>query len=123
MHAIRPYPKPRWAWLYGIVTLLGGLLTVVEVAVPDGVARRTLGFSVVLAMLATMALWVRTNRVALALANEAHPARHARPTIESAARQGGAAYNRAWPWTTGGVIPKRSWPAPARKKRASTAAS
>jgi hypothetical protein len=71
----RPYPKPRWGWLYGVLILLGGLLTVVEVAMPDGLARRTLEFAVTLAILGAIALWVRANRVALALANEEHPVR------------------------------------------------
>jgi uncharacterized membrane protein HdeD (DUF308 family) len=69
----RRSPRPRWGLLYGIVTLLCGLLAVVEVAIPDGFARRTLEFSVALAMLAVLALWVRANRVGLTLENEPHP--------------------------------------------------
>jgi hypothetical protein len=114
MSAIREseqmYPKPRWGWLYGVVILLGGLLTVVEVAIPDGAARRTLEFAVTLAILGAIALWVRANRVALALANEDHPVRP-------------VTYNRARPWTTAGAIPKPFSPEHARKKPASTAAS
>jgi hypothetical protein len=114
MSAIReldhPFPRPRWGWLYAVVALLGGLLTLVEVAMPDGVARGTLEFAVTLAMLGAMALWVRANRVALALANEDH-------------RRRPVTYNRARPWTTAGAIPKPFSPARARRKRGSTAAS
>jgi hypothetical protein len=84
----RRNPKPRWGLLYVIVTALCGLLAVVEVAVPDGLARRTLEFAVVPAMLVGMALWVRANRLAIALANEQHPAR-SRPPLAEAARHDG----------------------------------
>src|SRR5262249_35025464 len=106
----RPDPRPRWGWLYAVVTLLGGLLTVIEVAIPDGFARRTLEFAMTLAILGAIALWVRANRVALALAYEEHPARP-------------LTYNRDCRWTSDGVIPKRSWSARARKKPGSTAES
>jgi hypothetical protein len=106
----RSDPKPRWGWLYAVVVALGGLLTVIEVALPDGLARMALEVSVVVVMLTVMALWVRANRVALALANEDHSAR----TVT---------YNRAWRWTTVGVTPKPSWSARAKKKRGRTAAS
>src|SRR5262249_12288785 len=129
MHAMRDgqrsYPKPRWGWLYALVVLLGGLLTVIEVALPDGLARRTLELSVVVAMLTAMALWVRANRVALALANEDHPARVRAPVGATTARDadGTATYNRAWPWTTAVEILKRSSSGRTRKKPGSTAAS
>src|SRR5262245_33923239 len=106
----RPIPKPRWGWLYAVVVLLGALLTLVEVAIPDGLARRTLEVAVTVAIMGSIALWVRANRVALALANEDHPVRP-------------VTYNRACQWTSGGVIPKRSWCARARKKPGSTGAS
>ena len=129
MHAIRDVkrrnPKPRWGFLYVIVTALCGLLAVVEVAVPDGLARRTLEFAVVLAMLVGMALWVRANRLAIARANEQDPARSRPPLAETARHDGDGArtYNRARPWMTAGEIPRRSWSAPARRKPGSTAAS
>jgi hypothetical protein len=77
----RPMPKPRWGWLYAFLVLLGGLLTLVELTIPDGLARRTLEIAVVLATLGAIALWVRANRVALALANEEHCRRPAAPEL------------------------------------------
>src|SRR5262245_22699146 len=98
----RRNPKACWGSLYLVVATRSGLLAVVDVAVPDGLARRMLEFAVVLAMLATMALWVRANRLALVLANEDHPARP-QPLLAETARHdtdGARTYNRAWPGTT-----------------------
>lgn len=67
MSAFRKTPKPVWGWLYGIVTVMCGLLAVVEVAIPDGPARRVLECVVTLALFGAMAVWVRANRVALAV--------------------------------------------------------
>lgn len=67
MYATRKTPKPAWVWLYGIVTVMGGLLGVIEVTIPDGPARRVLECMATLAIFGAMALWVRANRVALAL--------------------------------------------------------
>jgi len=70
----RSSPRPRWGWLYGIVAVVGGLLTVVEVAIPDGLARRVLECIATLAIFGTIAIWVRVNRVGLAL-DEGSPTR------------------------------------------------
>jgi hypothetical protein len=61
------YPKIRWGWLYGVVTPLVGLLGLVDVAVPQGAARRALEVTVTLCLFGFMALWVRANRVGLVL--------------------------------------------------------
>ena len=61
-------PKVRWSWLYAIVAVMIGLLTAVEAAVPDGALRRTLEYVVTLLMFVGMAMWVRVNRVAIAIA-------------------------------------------------------
>lgn len=36
MSAIRGISKPAWGWLYGIVTVMCGVLAVIEVTIPDG---------------------------------------------------------------------------------------
>ena len=67
MFAVRETPKPAWGWLYGIVTVMCGVLGVVEIAIPDGPARRVLECVVTLALFGAMAVWVRASRVALAV--------------------------------------------------------
>jgi len=61
-------PKVAWPWLYAIVAVMIGLLAAVETAVPDGALRRTLECVVTLLMFVGMAMWVRVNRVAIAIA-------------------------------------------------------
>jgi len=63
-------PTPRWGWLYAIVIVMGGVLTVTETTIPDGLARRLLEAILTLAMFAAMAVWVRVNRVGLTLWSE-----------------------------------------------------
>jgi len=63
-------PTPRWGWLYAIVIVMGGVLTVTETTIPDGLARRLLEAILTLAMFASMAVWVRVNRVGLTLWSE-----------------------------------------------------
>ena len=67
-------PKPRWGWLYTAVSLLIGLLGVIEHAVPPGAARQILEVAATLALFGAMALWVRLNRLGLMLASERHVA-------------------------------------------------
>ena len=62
--------KPRWGWLYVVLTLLMGLLGLVEVSVPAAALRRVLEFFVSILIFAVMALWVRLNRVELTLLGE-----------------------------------------------------
>jgi hypothetical protein len=69
--------RPRWGWLYVVVLVLGGLLTSVEFLLAEGFARSALELVVSLGVLGVIAVWVRANRVALALQNEAVPARPA----------------------------------------------
>jgi len=61
-------PKVGWSWLYAIVAAMIGLLAAVETAVPDGALRRTLECVVTLLMFVAMVMWVRVNRVAIAVA-------------------------------------------------------
>ncbi len=63
-------PKPRWGWLYSIVVVMGGLLTVTETTIPDGFPRRLLEAIVTVAIFGAMAVWFRFNRVGLALWSE-----------------------------------------------------
>ena len=78
-------PKPRWGWLYTAVSLLVGLLGVIEYAVPPGAARQILEVVATVALFASMALWVKLNRLGLMLASEHHvsPVRPLRPTSVS----------------------------------------
>jgi len=86
----RSSPRPRWGWLYGIVAVVGGLLTVVEVAIPDGLARRAFECIATLAVFGTMAVWVRVNRVALALdeGNPTPPRPRAASPVRSTSKRG-----------------------------------
>jgi hypothetical protein len=104
MSAFRKAPKPAWGGLYGIVTVMCGLLAVVEVTIPDGLARRALECVAALAIFGAMAVWVRANRVALAM------------------REGGDVQSRV-SWKIAGVIPRLSWRSPRRKRPGGTAAS
>jgi len=61
-------PTVAWPWLYAIAAAMIGLLAAVEAAVPDGALRRTLEGVVTLLMFVGMAMWVRVNRVAIAIA-------------------------------------------------------
>lgn len=61
-------PKVMWPWLYAIVAVMIGLLAAIETAVPDGALRRTLECVVTLLMFVAMTMWVRVNRVAIAIA-------------------------------------------------------
>lgn len=65
--------KPRWAWLYAVLTVLITLLGVIEVGVPEGPIRRALEIFVTLGIFGVMALWVARNRVQLVLESEPEP--------------------------------------------------
>jgi len=58
-------PRPRWGLLYGLVILSLAGLGVEQVIVSPGALRTVAGATLALAVFATMALWVRVNRVAL----------------------------------------------------------
>lgn len=63
----RSIPRPRWALLYGLVSLAVAGLAVIEVAAPLGAVGTGLGCGLALGAFAAMALWVRRNGAALDL--------------------------------------------------------
>lgn len=61
----RPGPHPRWGLLYGLAALTLAALAAVEVVVSPGAARTVLRCGLALCAFAAMAVWARSNRVAL----------------------------------------------------------
>jgi len=61
----RAIPRPRWGLLYGLVTLMLAALAGVETAISPGSAQTALQCGLALSGFGAMALWVRSNRMAL----------------------------------------------------------
>ena len=61
----RAIPRPRWALLYGLVTLMLAALAAVEIAISPGAAQTALQCGLALSGFGAAALWVRLNRMAL----------------------------------------------------------
>ena len=119
--AVTTIPRPRWGRLYGVAFVGLGALTVANVVVPDG-ARSPLDGLVTVGVFVAFALWIRGNRAALDQQDWCECAADT-VTVRVSASANAATYNRPCPWMTTVVIPKRSWRARARRKRASIAAS
>ena len=71
--------KPRWGWLYAMVTPLLGALGLVEAGMAAGPARQIVELVLTLVIFAAMALWVRLNRAAVTTAAERPRAAIPRP--------------------------------------------
>jgi len=67
----RRHPAPAWSALYLIAALDLAGLAAVPVVVPAGDVRRAALGVAALATFAAMALWIRANRIALALEDDA----------------------------------------------------
>jgi energy-converting hydrogenase Eha subunit C len=63
-------PKPTWWMLYALLPLALVLLVVAHRWLPVGSGRALVEAVVSLVVIAAMALWVRANRLALALLDE-----------------------------------------------------
>lgn len=75
--------RPPWCRLY-VITLLGlALFGMVDVEMPEGSARTVLDVAAAVVVFGAMAVWVRSNRVALDLGREGDSAtgRHPVPVI------------------------------------------
>ncbi len=70
-------PRPAWWFLYALLLLAALLLVGVELAAPLAGWRAFIECLVSLAILAAIALWLRANRVALALLGS--PAQNEQP--------------------------------------------
>jgi hypothetical protein len=78
--------KPRWRWLYVVVTPLLGVLGLVESGMAGGPARQVAELVLTLLIFGAMALWVRVNRVAvMAAAERPGPVIRRPPTVLYAA--------------------------------------
>ena len=60
-------PRPNWWLLYGTLLLAVGLFAVVAYTNPSAGWRQLVEGLIVLAIFGALALWLRANRVALAL--------------------------------------------------------
>src|SRR5712691_3156949 len=114
-------PRPRWARLYAIAFVGVAALAIGNVAVPDG-ARSPIDALVTGGLFVAFALWIRGNRAALDQQDWCECAAETL-TVRVSAPAHAETYNRACPWTITGAIPTPSWRVPARRKRASIAAS
>jgi hypothetical protein len=68
--ARRRAAKPRWGWLYAMVTPLLAVLGLVEGGMAAWPARQVVELVLTLLIFGAMALWVRVNRVAMTAAAE-----------------------------------------------------
>ena len=100
-------PKPTWWLLHSLVPLATALLIAADLLSPTTGWRQLADGVVSLAILGAIALWVRANRVALALSD--NPA-GARPLM------------RAWIAYCPPVAPRRSIGTPAQKSTQDIAA-
>lgn len=100
-------PKPTWWLLYSVVPLATALLIAADLLSPTTGWRQLADGVVSLAILGAIALWVRANRVALALSDS--PA-GARPRLQ------------AWVAYCPPVAPRRNIGTPAQERKQDIAA-
>ena len=67
-------PTPKWWWLYAVLPCSAALLVAADLLAPSAGWRLVAEGTVALVVLGLMALWVRANRLALALLGAAEEA-------------------------------------------------
>ena len=100
-------PKPKWLLLYAVLPVGAALLVTADLLSPSGGWRMVAEGTASLVIIGFMALWVRANRLALALLGK--PSQTEMPF-------------RAWVAYCPPVVPRRSIGTPAQESRQDIAA-
>ena len=77
-------PKPAWGWLCAVLPLAFALCALTEAMAVTGPARVVVELLVTLVVFGALALWVRTNRLALELIGDRGPGRRFREPVRPA---------------------------------------
>ncbi len=113
-------PQPRWSMLYGFGFLMLGAVLMVEIAPLPAAWQTALGCGLGFAGFATLAGWVRRNRVALEQEDWCDCAAAKMTVRELPSPVSGATLA---PWVSNGQTAIHRWPASPKRQRAGAAAS